>query len=162
VNAVTDASWVDPLIIFGVLLAVRLAWMFTIPHLFVRWRDVAPWQDRFILGWSGMRGALSLAAALSIPTAVAQRNEVLYLTFITILAGLVVLAVPLPWLLDVLGFPPGAADEADARERLRLLDALDERRAELARMERAGEVSHTAARRIELDLDLEETVLSRR
>lgn len=162
VNAVHDASWVDPLIIFGVLLAVRLAWMFTIPHLFGRWRDVAPWQDRFILGWSGMRGALSLAAALSIPTAVAQRNEVLYLTFITILAGLVVLAVPLPWLLDVLGFPPGAADEADARDRLRLLDALDARRAELARMERDGEVSHSTARRIELDLDLEETALSRR
>jgi CPA1 family monovalent cation:H+ antiporter len=162
VNAVTDASWIDPLVVFGVLLVVRLAWMFSVPHLFVRWRDVAPWQDRFILGWSGMRGALSLAAALSIPTAVAQRDEVLYLTFITILAGLVVLAVPLPWLLDRLGFPPGTADEAEARERLRTLDALDVRRDELARMERAGEISHSTARRIELDLDLEETVLNRR
>jgi NhaP-type Na+/H+ or K+/H+ antiporter len=136
--------------------------MFSVPHLFVRWRDVAPWQDRFILGWNGMRGALSLAAALSIPTAVAQRDEVLYLTFITILAGLVVLAVPLPWLLDVLGFPPGASDEGEARERLRKLDALESRRAELARMERDGEISHSSARRIQLDLDLEETVLNRR
>jgi Na+/H+ antiporter len=162
VNAVTDASWIDPLIVFGVLLAVRLAWMFSVPHLFVRWREVAPWQDRFILGWSGMRGALSLAAALSIPSAVAQRDEVLYLTFITILAGLVVLAVPLPWLLDWLGFPHGTADEAAARERLRVLDALGVRREELARMEREGEISHSTARRIQLDLDLEETVLNRR
>jgi Na+/H+ antiporter len=161
-NAARHTSWVDPLIIFGVLAVVRLAWMFTVPYLFGRWRDVAPWQDRFILGWSGMRGALSLAAALSIPVAVAQRNEVLYLTFITILAGLVLLAMPLPWLLDALGFPPGDSDEAEARERLRPLDALDERRAELARMERDGEVSHSIARRIQLDLDLEETVLSRR
>jgi CPA1 family monovalent cation:H+ antiporter len=54
----------DAVVIFGALVAVRMIWMFTVPHLFRRWRDIAPWQDRFILGWSGMRGALSLAAAL--------------------------------------------------------------------------------------------------
>ena len=47
-----------------------------------------------------MRGALSLAAALSIPAAVAHRDEILFLTFTTILATIVVLGIPLPWLLD--------------------------------------------------------------
>jgi CPA1 family monovalent cation:H+ antiporter len=91
--------------------------MFTVPHLFRLWREVAPRGDRFVLGWSGMRGALSLAAALSIPAAVEQRGEVLYLTFTTILAGLLVLAVPLPWLLERLGFGGEArsAEEHDAR-----------------------------------------------
>jgi CPA1 family monovalent cation:H+ antiporter len=173
IHALAHPSWWEPLAIFAVLLAVRMAWMFTVPHLVRRWRDVAPWQDRFILGWSGMRGALSLAAALSIPASVAQRDEVLYLTFTVILAGLAVLAVPLPWLLDRLDFPP--TDDRDARERLRRLVPpellqLDEQRRELiaaqreelARLEAAGEISHAAARNIERRLDLEETALSLR
>lgn len=174
-NGVAHASWIDALVIFGVLLVVRMAWMFTVPHLVGRWRDVAPWQDRFILGWSGMRGALSLAAALSIPTAVTQREDVLFLTFTTILAGLVVLAMPLPWLLDRLGFPPGrhSAGEAEARERLgrlvpeELRDLDDQRRLliaaqreELARLEDDGTISHGTAREIERRLDLEETALN--
>jgi Na+/H+ antiporter len=99
----------DALVVFGTVTVVRMAWMFTVPHLVSGltrrgWSDIEPWQDRFVLGWSGMRGALSLAAALSIPASVAHRDEILYLTFTTILAGLVVLAVPLPRLLDRLGF----------------------------------------------------------
>lgn len=144
----------DPLLVFGVLTVVRFLWMLTAVRDTVR--------DRIVLGWSGMRGALSLAAALSIPVAVGQRNQILYLTFTTILAGLIVLALPLPWLLDLLGFEAGGADERAARGRLRGLDGLAARRAELRRMEHAGEISHSAARRIELDLDREETVLNRR
>jgi CPA1 family monovalent cation:H+ antiporter len=133
------------------------------------------WPDRFILGWSGMRGALSLAAALSIPASVAQRDTVLYLTFTTILAGLVLLAVPLPWLLDLLGFPRGGTSTGDAEARLQelvpeeLRDLDDQRRelitaqrAELARLEASGEISHAAARAVERRLDLEETALSLR
>jgi CPA1 family monovalent cation:H+ antiporter len=106
----------DALVVFGTVTVVRMAWMFTVPHLVSGltrrgWSDIEPWQDRFVLGWSGMRGALSLAAALSIPASVAHRDEILYLTFTTILAGLVVLAVPLPRLLDRLGF--GVADQKD-------------------------------------------------
>jgi Na+/H+ antiporter len=104
----------DAVVVFGTVTIVRMAWMFTVPHLVSGltrrgWSDIEPWQDRFVLGWSGMRGALSLAAALSIPATVAHRDEILYLTFTTILAGLLVLAVPLPRLLDRLGF--GVADE---------------------------------------------------
>ncbi|HEY8407096.1 MAG TPA: sodium:proton antiporter [Gaiellaceae bacterium] len=169
VHGLAHPSWWQPLVVFSVLLAVRLVWMLG----FVR----DTWPDRFILGWSGMRGALSLAAALSIPVSVAERDTVLYLTFTTILAGLVVLAVPLPWLLDALGFPPGetSASEAAAARRLReLVPAelrdLDEQRreliaaqrAELARLKADGEISHAAARALERRLDLEETALSPR
>jgi CPA1 family monovalent cation:H+ antiporter len=122
----------DAIVVFVVLTVVRLAWMFTVPHLFRLWREVAPRGDRFVLGWSGMRGALSLAAALSSPAAVEQRGEVLYLTFTTILAGLLVLAVPLPWLLERLGFGGEGPDdeEQDAREAIL--------RAALARLDDLG------------------------
>jgi monovalent cation/hydrogen antiporter len=129
----------DAVLVFAVVVAVRLVWMFTVPYL-VRllsrsreWAEVAPWQDRFILGWSGMRGALSLAAALSIPVSVAHRDEILFLTITTILATLVVLGMPLPWLLLRLGFGPAGVGKAELETRqalaetaLRRLDDLDD------------------------------------
>jgi len=210
------SSWTlvrDALLVFGVVVVVRLAWMFSVPHLVAGlarrgWNEIEPWQDRFILGWSGMRGALSLAAALSIPAGVLHREEILYLTFTTILATLVVLAIPLPYLLDRLGF--GAEAESELDVRIRLAEAALERlgevdeappevreglqalyesriarlgsrrehggghadahlvvrrellaaeRAELQRLEDAGEIGFTAARAIERQLDLEESGL---
>ncbi len=56
-----------------------------------------------VLGWSGMRGVVSLAAALSIPillddgTAFPRRNLILFITFIVILLTLVVQGLTLPW-----------------------------------------------------------------
>lgn len=56
----------------------------------------------FVLGWSGMRGVVSLAAALSIPlylddgSAFPQRNLVMFITFIVILTTLVVQGLTLP------------------------------------------------------------------
>ena len=57
-----------------VVIAVRLAWMFTVPYLIRlvdrresqrRRRVKAP--ERLVVGWAGMRGSVSLAAALAIP-----------------------------------------------------------------------------------------------
>jgi Na+/H+ antiporter len=59
----------------------------------------------FTLGWSGMRGVVSLAAALAIPitmnngTAFPQRNLILFITFIAILVTLVVQGLTLPYLI---------------------------------------------------------------
>jgi CPA1 family monovalent cation:H+ antiporter len=102
----------DALLVVAVVVTVRFVWMFTVPHLVAvlgrsrDWAELDPWRDRIVLGWSGMRGALSLAAALSIPISVVHRDEVLFLTFTTILATLVLLGIPLPWLLARLGFSP--------------------------------------------------------
>ena len=45
-------------------------------------------RERIVVGWCGMRGAISLAAALSIPTGIDGRAEVIFLTFIVILVTL--------------------------------------------------------------------------
>jgi NhaP-type Na+/H+ or K+/H+ antiporter len=82
----------DALLIFAAVTLVRAVWVLVLPH--------GSWRDRVVLGWAGMRGALSLAAALSIPAAVVHRDEILLLTFTTIVGGLLLLAVPFPWLLD--------------------------------------------------------------
>jgi Na+/H+ antiporter len=132
-HGVHGSAWAltgDALLVFGVVVAIRFVWMFTVPHLVGRWREIQPWQDRVILGWSGMRGALSLAAALSIPATVGAREDILFLTFTTILATLVVLAIPLPWLLDWLGFR-ATRGEQRLRARQRVTESALERLREL-------------------------------
>jgi monovalent cation/hydrogen antiporter len=122
----------------GVVVGVRMLWMFTVPYIASAltrsrsWREVSPSRDRIVLGWSGMRGALSLAAALSISAAVPHRELLLFLTFTTILAGLLVQGTSLPWLLRALGFE--RAEEmglAEAEARLRLVRVAIERLDEL-------------------------------
>lgn len=62
----------------------------------------------FILGWTGMRGVVSLAAALSIPvhlsdgSAFPQRNLILFITFIVILLTLLIQGLTLPLLIKKL------------------------------------------------------------
>ncbi|WP_363319853.1 hypothetical protein [Flavobacterium sp.] len=68
--------------------------------------DVNPgMKGPFILGWAGMRGVVSLAAALSIPVtlnngnAFPQRNLILFITFIVILLTLMLQGLTLPYLI---------------------------------------------------------------
>ncbi|MDB5250229.1 MAG: sodium:hydrogen antiporter, partial [Segetibacter sp.] len=62
------------------------------------------WKGPLVIGWAGMRGVVSLAAALSIPLVINQgqpfpyRNLILFITFIVILVTLVFQGLTLPWL----------------------------------------------------------------
>jgi CPA1 family monovalent cation:H+ antiporter len=73
---------------------------------FITVADANPgWRGPLILGWAGMRGVVSLAAALSIPLLTPQsqpfpyRNLILFITFIVILITLVFQGLTLPWLI---------------------------------------------------------------
>jgi CPA1 family monovalent cation:H+ antiporter len=63
------------------------------------------WKAPLITGWAGMRGVVSLAAALSVPVMIQQgepfpyRNLILFITFIVILVTLVFQGLTLPWLI---------------------------------------------------------------
>jgi len=63
------------------------------------------WRGPIIFGWAGMRGVVSLAAALSIPLLIAEgqpfpnRNLILFITFIVILVTLVLQGLTLPWVI---------------------------------------------------------------
>jgi CPA1 family monovalent cation:H+ antiporter len=126
------------LAVSAVVIAVRLAWNFTIPYL-VRLLDRRPGQilrrvgarERLVMGWSGMRGAVSLAAALALPQDFPMRNLILFLTFAVILATLVVQGLTLPALIRRLGVSgDGIEEREEVRARLAAtqaaLDRLDE------------------------------------
>ncbi len=73
---------------------------------FITVADANPgWRGPLVLGWAGMRGVVSLAAALSIPLLISQnqpfpyRNLILFITFIVILVTLVFQGLTLPWVI---------------------------------------------------------------
>jgi CPA1 family monovalent cation:H+ antiporter len=89
-------------LVYATLVGARFFWFFTTPYLhpvfdrLLRNRYLrAPWQERLVMVWSGMRGAVSLAAALAVPLttdtgdAFPGRDLILFLTFSAILATLV-------------------------------------------------------------------------
>jgi Na+/H+ antiporter len=63
------------------------------------------WRGPLVFGWAGMRGVVSLAAALSIPmylhngTPFPHRNLILFITFTVILVTLVLQGLTLPWVI---------------------------------------------------------------
>jgi CPA1 family monovalent cation:H+ antiporter len=83
------------LAIGGVAIATRLAWMFPatwLPRLIpaVRRADPLPPLNRVtLIGWTGMRGIVSLAAALALPRTFAQRDDIVFITFVVIFVTLV-------------------------------------------------------------------------
>jgi monovalent cation/hydrogen antiporter len=124
-------------LVSAVVIAVRLGWEFSVPYL-IRALDRRPSQrarrsgprERLVVGWSGMRGVVSLAAALALPEDFPQRDLILFVTFGVILATLVLQGLSLPWLIRRLGLH---RDDSEAQEELRgRLYATD---AALARLE---------------------------
>ncbi len=124
------------LAVAGTVIVVRIAWQLASP-LVPALDTGADWRERLVVGWSGMRGAVSLAAALALPLTLdggvpfAERELIIFLTVATILATLVLQGLTLPMLirrLGVSGERPWAPDEAIARLHAAqaALDRLDE------------------------------------
>lgn len=111
----------------GVVIAVRLAWVFGLTGVArrlsasLRARDPDPWGQVAVLAWSGMRGSVSLAAALAIPLSTTggspfpERDLIIFLTFCAILATLVGQGVTLPLLIRLLGVEDDRLDHHEER-----------------------------------------------
>jgi CPA1 family monovalent cation:H+ antiporter len=73
----------------------------------------ASWRIRLVNAWCGMRGAVSLAAALALGPNFPHRDIVLFLTFAVIFATLVLQGLTLPLLITALGIEDDGADERE-------------------------------------------------
>ena len=92
-----------------------------------------PWQFPLVIGWAGIRGAVSLAAALALPTNLPDRDLIIFLTFGVILVTLVGQGLTLAPLIRVLRIPEdGGAEREDAKARIKAAEAALERLDELA------------------------------
>jgi Na+/H+ antiporter len=120
------------LLVSGTVILVRILWAFISSYISRALRPSArepypAWHEPALISWIGIRGGISLAAALAIPTSLAsglpfpRRNEILILTFAVILVTLVLQGLSLPYLLRWLNFPADGAERAEeqkAREKI--------------------------------------------
>jgi monovalent cation/hydrogen antiporter len=111
---------------FLAVVALRLVWVFPARYLLVRRPGPdqetgrhPSWQDTLVVGWAGMRGVVTLAAAFAIPESFALR-ETLVLTALVVAAGtLFVQGSTLPLLVRRLRLPaPDPREDALARAAL--------------------------------------------
>ncbi|MEJ7559254.1 MAG: Na+/H+ antiporter [Pedobacter sp.] len=132
------------LIISATVIALRIVWIYTATYI-PRWlsakiRSAEPspgWKGPLVMGWAGMRGVVSLAAALSIPIAITSgvafphRNLIIFITFVVILVTLVFQGLTLPWLIKTMKIdeidPQIPEEQQEASIRLRLLKVSIER-----------------------------------
>ncbi|SEN53731.1 sodium/proton antiporter, CPA1 family [Sphingomonas gellani] len=70
---------------------------------FARSRLSVPWAYKHVLFWGGLRGALALALALALPAGVAEREEIVWVTFAVVAFSIVVQGITMPALVRRLG-----------------------------------------------------------
>ncbi|HEX4813461.1 MAG TPA: Na+/H+ antiporter [Nonomuraea sp.] len=92
--------------VLGVTIVARFAWVFAVTSMIRlvgrgRWREPPNRQQSVILGWAGMRGVVSLAAAFAIPPEVSARDRalLLFLTFTTVIGTLLLQGMTFPALI---------------------------------------------------------------
>ena len=83
-----------------------------------------PWQYPAVLSWAGIRGAVSLVAALALPVDFPDRDLIVFLTFAVIVSTLVLQGLTLPGLIRLLGVSDdGGAEREEAKARIRTAEA---------------------------------------
>jgi Na+/H+ antiporter len=122
-------------------LAARLAFVFAL-----RGDAGDTFGERFAVGWSGMRGAVSLAAALAVPLSVGARPQIIFLTFALILITIVGQGPSLPFIVRALDLEhPRRWSDEEAVARMEAaqsaLDRLDE-------MEKEGRATEPQLKRL--------------
>src|SRR5579872_1210372 len=145
------------LVTVAVIVVARFVWVFPATYL-PRWlspslrrRDPSPpWQWTFLLGFVGVRGVVSLAAALALPLATfggaefPDRDLILFVTFGVIVITLVGQGLVLPSVVRWLALPHDAEDERrrerDAEFTARI-EALNVAQGRLDQLAAGGQVS---------------------
>jgi Sodium/hydrogen exchanger family len=133
--------------VLATVVGARFLWGFTVPYL-IRLLDPrlragqgrSPWQSRVVIAWAGLRGAVSLAAALALPlhthsgAPFPARDLIIFLAFAVILFTLVVQGLTLPPLIRALGIEEDDSEEREEENARRAAaEAALERLAELER-----------------------------
>jgi len=105
------------------VVGVRFAWILGVEYVpFIGASSEhakGDWRHAVIASWSGLRGAVSLAAALAIPVSVAgggplpHRHLVIFLAFSVILVTLVIGGLTLPWAVKALSTPEDSSEDDD-------------------------------------------------
>ena len=118
-------------LVSGAVIVLRFAWVFAVLQA-PKWiaRRMSSWRGAVFVSWAGMRGAVSLAAALALPLRTDDgdpfpgRDLILFLTFAVILVTLVGMGLTMPFVIRALGLEDDGVDDLeDAKARIHAAEA---------------------------------------
>jgi CPA1 family monovalent cation:H+ antiporter len=142
------------------LFVYPMAWLPRVLFPFIRKHDpLPPFSWLTVIGWAGMRGIVTLAAAMALPSDFPYRNEIVFTSFVVILATLVLQGLTLPGLIRLFGL--GDDDTGHREERQARLDATHAALARLEVMSFSEEIPPEVIRRIRESYDERLTALHR-
>jgi len=160
-NVLVEYSWQNVIwyafVVNVAVVGVRFAWILGVEYIpFVgasSEHSKGDWRHAVIASWSGLRGAVSLAAALAIPVSLASgaplphRHLVIFLTFSVILVTLVFGGLTLPWIVKLLSVPEDLSEEDDEM-REGLLGMSKAALTELSKIQSEGKLDEAAVARL--------------
>jgi Na+/H+ antiporter len=105
------------------VIVIRVLWVFPATYLprllfkrLCRHDPIPNWRNVALVAWTGMRGVVSLAAAMALPLLVLERDLILFLTFIVIIVTLVLQGLTLPLVIRWLGVQDDGSVEREEHE----------------------------------------------
>jgi monovalent cation/hydrogen antiporter len=147
IESLGKANWgelaLQGLAISLLVILIRFVWVYPAAYL-PRWlsrTSTPPWQGTFAIAFTGIRGVVSLAAALSIPLTLAngqpfpERNTVLFVTFCVILTTLLGQGLVLPTVFRRLGLVERGRVEEEAEKQREFKARIDSLRGTLKHLD---------------------------
>lgn len=139
IKGISDYS-ASELVLYGIgisLVVIVVRFLFAYPATYIPRlvskrirREPLDAKNVVIFGWAGMRGVVSMAAALALPLTLPNgspfphRNLILYITFCVILSTLVLLGLTLPWVIKRMKIPPYSASAEEYKVRTQLMSGM--------------------------------------
>jgi CPA1 family monovalent cation:H+ antiporter len=102
------------LVVSAVVIVVRFLWIFPVASIDERLRrrrdDAAEpvgWREMTVSSWAGMRGVVTLVAALALPQAFPERPRLIFIAFVVVAVTLLLQGLTLPAVVNALGVSAG-------------------------------------------------------
>ena len=109
------AVWPEVMIAFVAMLIARAVVVWALLGVQHRSRDVIPGKWSIVLAWGGLRGALCMVLALTVPVEMAQRDLLIAMTIGVVVLSIVLQGATMPMLVRRLGLSESGDDPFAAR-----------------------------------------------
>lgn len=100
---ISRLGWETAAVAILLVLAGRAAAVYPLANLFRATKLAVPLSFQNVLFWGGLRGALGLALALTVPQSVPERGAIILCAFVVVAFSIFAQGLTMPWLVDRLG-----------------------------------------------------------
>jgi Na+/H+ antiporter len=117
---------IQAMLVTAVVIGVRFLWIFAVASVDEKLRrrrdknlaEPVGWREMSVASWAGMRGVVTLVAALALPQNFPERDRLIFIAFVVISVTLLLQGLTLPWLVRRLGVNASEDGRHQAEQKL--------------------------------------------